>query len=306
MLLRGLVLRSQAGLFMVQTEEGLIPSRLRGRLKKGPREGDLVAVGDWVKVRRLADGHGIIEEVEPRQRAIVRLAPRPHGKYQQVLLANPDQVLLVFACAQPEPRWGMLDRFLVIAEKQQIPPIIIANKVDLVGEEKARQMFDPYTRLGYLVLYTSAHTGLGLNELRETLKGKINALAGPSGVGKSSLLNAIQPGLGLAVREVGRSGRGVHTTVVRQLIPLKEGGYVADTPGWKSLALWDTHPEEIDGYFREIAPLVAQCQFSDCSHQQEPGCAVRAAVERGEIHPQRYASYLSLRAQQEELQEDWE
>lgn len=295
MLLRGLVLRSQAGLFMVQTEEGIIPSRLRGRLKRGPRQGDLVAVGDWVKIRRLADGNGVIEEVEPRQRAIVRLAPRPHGEYQQVLLANPDQVLLVFSCAQPEPRWGMLDRFLVIAEKQQVPPLIIANKVDLVGEEKAHELFDLYAQLGYPVLYTSARSGLGLQELRERLKGKISALAGPSGVGKSSLLNALQPGLGLAVREVGRSGRGVHTTVVRQLIPLPEGGYVADTPGWKSLALWDTHPEEVDGYFREIAPLVAHCQFSDCTHHHEPGCAVRAALERGEIHPRRYASYLSLR-----------
>ncbi len=294
-MLRGLVLRSQAGLFIVQTEKGPIPSRLRGRLKKGPRQGDLVAVGDWVKVRLLSDGSGVIEEIEPRQRAIVRLAPRPHGEYQQILLANPDQVLLVFACAQPEPRWGMLDRFLVIAEKQQVPPLIIANKVDLVGEETAREMFGIYEQLGYPVLYTSVKSGLGLEALKAWLKGKISALAGPSGVGKSSLLNAIQPGLGLAVREVGRSGRGVHTTVVRQLIPLDEGGYVADTPGWKSLALWDTQPEEVDGYFREIAPLVAHCQFSDCTHQHEPGCAVRAAVERGEIHPRRYASYLSLR-----------
>lgn len=294
-MVRGLVLRSQAGLFIVQTEKGPIPARLRGRLKKGPRQGDLVAVGDWVKVRILPDGSGVIEEIEPRQRAIVRLAPRPHGEYQQILLANPDQVLLVFACAQPEPRWGMLDRFLVIAEKQHIPPLIVANKVDLVGEEKAREMFGLYEKLDYPVLYTSVKSGLGVEELKAWLKGKISALAGPSGVGKSSLLNAIQPGLGLAVREVGRSGRGRHTTVVRQLIPLDEGGYVADTPGWKSLALWDTQPEEVDGYFREIAPLVAYCQFNNCTHQHEPGCAVRAAVERGKIHPRRYASYLSLR-----------
>lgn len=294
---RGLVLRAQAGIFTVQTADGLISARLRGRLKKGPRRGDLVAVGDWVWLRPLPDGSGVIEEIEPRRRAIVRLAPRPHGEYQQILLANPDQVLLVFACAQPEPRWGMLDRFLVIAEKQGIPPIIVANKVDLVGEETARQMFGRYERIGYPVLHTSVKNGLGLAELKARLIGKISALAGPSGVGKSSLLNAIQPGLGLAVREVSQaSGKGMHTTVVRQLIPLDEGGYVADTPGWKSLALWDTQPEEVDGYFREIAPLVAQCAFSDCSHRHEPGCAVRAAVERGEIHPQRYESYLRIRA----------
>ncbi len=301
---RGLVLRLQAGLFMVQTEEGVIPARLRGRLKRGPREGDLVAVGDWVKLRLLPDGSGVIEAIEPRKRAIMRLAPRPQGAYQQILLANPDQVVLVFACAQPEPRWGMLDRFLVIAEKQKVPPLIVANKVDLVGEESARQMFHLYEMLGYPVLYTSAQSGLGLDEFKAWLKGKISALAGPSGVGKSSLLNAIQPGLGLAVREVGRSGRGVHTTVVRQLIPLEGGGYVADTPGWKSLALWDTQPEEIDGYFREIAPRVADCQFSDCTHRHEPGCAVRAAVARGEIHPRRYHSYLKLR-EDKQASEEW-
>ncbi len=301
---RGLVLRLHAGLFMVQTEKGIIPARLRGRLKRGPRQGDLVAVGDWVKLRLLPDGSGVIEEIEPRKRAIMRLAPRPHGAYQQILLANPDQVVLVFSCAQPEPRWGMLDRFLVIAEKQHIPPLIVANKVDLVGEAAAREMFYLYETLGYPVLYTSVKTGLGVDAFKARLKGKISALAGPSGVGKSSLLNAIQPGLGLAVREVGRAGRGVHTTVVRQLIQLDEGGYVADTPGWKSLALWDTQPEEIDGYFREIAPLVAQCQFNDCAHRHEPGCAVRAAVARGEIHPRRYQSYLRLR-EDEQASEDW-
>jgi ribosome biogenesis GTPase len=301
---RGLVLRLHAGLFMVQTEKGIIPARLRGRLKRGPRQGDLVAVGDRVWLRLLPDGSGVIEEIEPRKRAIMRLAPRPHGAYQQILLANPDQVVLVFSCAQPEPRWGMLDRFLVIAEKQHIPPLIVANKVDLVGEETAREMFHLYETLGYPVLYTSVQSGLGLDAFKAWLQGKISALAGPSGVGKSSLLNAIQPGLGLAVREVGRSGRGVHTTVVRQLIPLEGGGYVADTPGWKSLALWDTQPEEIDGYFREIAPRVAQCQFNDCTHRHEPGCAVRAAVARGEIHPRRYQSYLRLR-EDEQASEDW-
>lgn len=295
----GLVIRSQSGFFTVQTEHGTLVCSLRGRLKQGPRLGDLVAVGDRVRVTRLPDGRGVIEAVEPRLRALVRLDPRPQGVYQQILIANPDQAVCVFACAQPEPHLRMLDRLLVIAEKQNIPALIVANKVDLVGAEQARHLFGLYPPIGYRVIYTSVKTGQGLDELREALQGKISALAGPSGAGKSSLLNALQPGLGLAVREVSRAAnKGRHTTTVRQLFPF-QGGYVADMPGMRALALWDTAPEEIDGYFPEIAPLVAHCQFSDCTHIHEPGCAVRAAVEAGQVHPQRYESYLRLRAGEE-------
>jgi ribosome biogenesis GTPase len=191
----------------------------------------------------------------------------------------------------------MLDRFLVIAEKQGVPPIVVANKIDLVSEGHARETFAAYQPAGYTVLYTSAHTGAGVPELTNRLKGKISVLAGPSGAGKSSLLNAIQPGLGLAVKEVGAVNKGQHTTVVRKLYPLGDGcSYVADTPGWKSLALWDTEPEEMDAYFPEIRPLVAQCKFSDCSHMHEPGCAVRAAVKTGNVHEGRYRSYVRMRA----------
>ena len=188
----------------------------------------------------------------------------------------------------------MLDRFLVIAEKQKVPAVIVANKTDLVKEPAA--VFGMYTQIGYRVIYTSASDGRGLDELRRALAGRISALAGPSGVGKSSLLNALQPGLGLAVNEISMAlNKGRHTTVSRQLLPVEGGGYVADTPGWKSLALWDTEPEEMDAYFPELAPLVARCQFSDCSHRHEPGCAVRAALAEGRIHPERYDSYLRLR-----------
>ena len=146
------------------------------------------------------------------------------------------------------------------------------------------------------MIYTSAEKNVGIDELHDALKNKISALAGPSGVGKSSLLNAIQPGLGLAVNEISAAmDKGKHTTVVRQLFPLKDGGYVADTPGWKSLALWDTHPEEIDAYFPELALLVAECQFSDCTHTHEPGCAVLDALKAGKIFPERYESFLRLR-----------
>jgi len=298
--LPGLVVRSQSGFFTVQTGSGSVTCQLRGRLKKGPRTGDIVAIGDQVEITPLPDGSGMIESVEERQRALVRLDPRPRGVYQQVLLANADQVVFVFACARPRPRMRMLDRFLVIAEKGGIPAIIVANKVDLVGRQQAEALFGLYPPLGYPVIYACAKSGEGVDELRQRLAGKVSGLAGPSGVGKSSLLNVVQPGLGLAVREVSQAvQKGRHTTNVRELFPLEVGGYVADTPGLRSLALWDTEPEELDGYFPEIAPLVANCAFSDCTHLHEPDCAVRAAVESGKVHPQRYESYLRLRAGEE-------
>ncbi|MCJ7723650.1 MAG: ribosome small subunit-dependent GTPase A [Anaerolineales bacterium] len=292
----GLIVRAQSGFFIAQTDAGLVTCQLRGRLKQGRRTGDIAAVGDRVTISLQSDGTGMIEEIRPRLHAIVRLDPRPRGVYQQVLLANPDQAIFVFSCAKPEPHMRMLDRFLVIASKQDIPAVIIANKIDLVDLWTARRMFGHYEPLGYQVIYSSAKQGQGLNELRDRLAGKISVLTGPSGVGKSSLLNAIQPGLGLAVSAISATrNKGQHTTNVRQLFPLEVGGYVADTPGWKSLALWDTEPEELDGYFPEIAPLVSKCQYNDCTHLNEPQCAVRAAVDDGKIHPDRYESYIRLR-----------
>jgi ribosome biogenesis GTPase len=294
--LPGLIIRAQSGFFTVQTGDCLVTCQLRGRLKKGRREGDLAAVGDRVQITQQPDGTGMIELVEERSRALVRLDPRPQGVYQQIILANPDQVLFVFACASPAPHMRMLDRYLVIAEKQGIPALIVANKIDLVGADSAHELFGHYPGIGYPVIYTSVNESSGLDELRNHLAGRISGLAGPSGVGKSSLLNAIQPGLGQVVREVSTAiNKGKHTTVVRELIPLEEGGYVADTPGMRSLALWDTEPEELDGYFPELVPLVECCQFNDCTHRNEPGCAVRAAVEAGTVHAARYDSYLRLR-----------
>jgi ribosome biogenesis GTPase / thiamine phosphate phosphatase len=296
--LSGLIVRAQSGFFTVETSQGAVVCQLRGKLKQGHHDSDLAAVGDRVQITHLSDGSGMIEVVEERKRTIVRLDPRPRGIYRQILLANCDQAVFVFACAHPDPKLRMLDRFLVIAEKQKIPAIIVANKIDLV--EEPRKLFGLYESLGYRVIYTSAKTGAGVDELRGALARQISALAGPSGAGKSSLLNVLQPGLGLAVNEVSEAvNKGKHTTVARQLIPLVEGGYMADTPGWKSLALWDTEPEEMDAYFPELAPLVMDCQFSDCSHTHEPGCAVLAALKEGKIHPQRYDSFLRLRAGQE-------
>lgn len=270
--------------------------KLRGRLKQGSKEGDLVAIGDRVFVSKIEEGRGLIEIIEPRQKIISRLAPTPRGEYEQIIIANPDQIVLVFSCTEPDPRMRMLDRFLIVAEEQSIPPLIIANKTDLVSMDFALELFSHYAEIGYPLIYTSVPNREGLTQLNEELTGKISALAGPSGAGKSSLLNAIQPGLGLSIQKVSQAtGRGKHTTVASELFPLEGGGYVADTPGLKALALWDIEPEELDGYFPEIRPLVAQCQFSDCTHLHEPGCAVIEAVENGEIDPQRYDSYLRLR-----------
>lgn len=293
--LHGLIVKAQSGFFTVETGQGLIVCQLRGKLKQGRPTGDIAAIGDRVRVTVLEDGSGAIEDVEERKQAIVRLDPRPSGEYQQVLLANADQAVFVFACAHPKPKLRMLDRFLVIAEKQKVEPIIVANKTDLVDNPK--KIFGMYETIGYRVIYTSVKTGAGLDELKSALAGKISALAGPSGAGKSSLLNFLHPKLDLEVGEVSKAmDKGRHTTVTRQMFPLEGGGYVADTPGWKSLALWDTEPEEMDAYFPELRERVPHCQFSDCTHIHEPGCAVRRALDEGKIHPERYDSYLRLRA----------
>lgn len=292
----GWVTRFQSGFYTVQVDGNKVTCVLRGRLKRRSFQGDIISVGDRVQVSLQTDGTGAIEIIEPRTSELVRLDPTPKGMFRQILLSNPDQVVAVFACAQPEPHLRMLDRFLVIAEKQRLKAVIVANKVDLVGMRVAKKIFSVYPDLGYPVLYTSAAKGEGLKQVQETLKGRISALTGPSGVGKSSLLNALQPGLGLAVREISTfNERGRHTTAVREMFPLDCGGYVADLPGLRRLSLWDTQPEELDGYFPELRDLVSQCQFNDCAHMDDPGCAVVQAVEEGRVSPERYESYIRMR-----------
>ena len=292
----GWVSRFQSGFYTVQTENGKVTCVLRGRLKRRSIQGDVISIGDRVQISLSGDGTGAIEVIEPRHSELVRLDPTPKGDFRQIMLSNPDQLVAVFACTHPEPHLRMLDRFLVIAEKQNLKALIVANKVDRLGLREAKKIFQIYPSLGYPVIYTSAKEGYGLKDLKNALTGKISALAGPSGVGKSSLLNAIQPGLGLAVREISSwNERGRHTTVVREMFPVEGGGYVADLPGLRKLSLWDTQPEELDGYFPELRDLVSQCQFNDCTHFEEPGCAVIKAVEKGKVSPERYESYIRLR-----------
>jgi ribosome biogenesis GTPase len=293
-LVDGLIVTAQSGLFEVETARGLYTAQLRGRLKESDASTDLAALGDRVKVRLLDHGQAVIEEVAERTRVLSRQAPARDR--EQIIVANPDQVFFVMACADPPPNPRMLDRLLVAAEREGIPAIICANKLDLVDERDCRAVFDRYPPIGYPVLYTSAKLGSGIDKIRERLQDHISVFAGPSGVGKTSLLNAIQPGLALrtgTIREGTRKGK--HTTVSLKLVRLDSGGYIADTPGVKAFALWDIEPEELDAYFPEIRDRVANCSFSDCSHLHEPDCAVLEAVGRGEIDPGRYDSYRRMR-----------
>lgn len=302
----GIIVKAQSGFFTVLTDSGqTVVAHLRGRLKQRRQSQDLAAIGDRVSVTIQAAGQGMIETIEPRRRTLSRLAPSGHGRRgqrdtrqskAQVLIANPDQAVFVFACAEPAPRLGALDRFLVMAEAVGLPAVICANKADLVPAEQAASLFGIYPPLGYPVVYTSTRTGQGVDELRQRLQGKLSVLAGPSGVGKSSLLNALEPGLGLRARAVSQATqKGRHTTVHPELLPLAVGGFVADTPGLRALALWDVEPEELDGYFVEIRPRVKDCAYNNCRHLNEPGCAVRAAVAAGQIAASRYQSYCRLR-----------
>jgi len=305
----GMVIRAHGGFYYARTQAGKVTCRLRGTLKQAPWESDLIAVGDRVQIMLTKPGQGVIEEVLPRESALSRQAPLPKGKRpigwterEQVLVANPDQAVFVFACAEPFPRLRMLDRLLVGAEVQHIPAVVCANKIDLVSYTEAQALFGTYEEIGYPVLYTSAKDGDGVDALHDALQGKLSALMGPSGVGKTSLLNAMQPGLGLRVREVSQAtAKGRHTTVVPQIVPLEAGGWVADTPGIRALALFDLDPEELDAYFPDIAPLVTDCRFSDCTHAVEPGCAVIQAVEDGRVSEHRYESYVRLHEEHQKL-----
>jgi ribosome biogenesis GTPase len=297
--LTGTVLRAQSGFFWVQTGEGLIECKLRGRLKRERLDTDIAVIGDMVEISVVSPGQGAVEAVLPRRTRLARRAAGSRGAGKEdVLVANVDQVLLVFACAAPAFSPRMLDRYLVICEHSELEAVVVANKADLVGEAAARELFAEYERIGYPVIYTSTKTGRGLDELRGRLDGRLSVVTGKSGVGKSSLLNAVQPGLNLATGAVSELlSKGRHTTTVAELIPVPtpRGGYVADTPGIREIGLWQLAPEDLDWCFRELRPYLGDCYFAGCTHVHEPDCAVRAAVEAGEVSFERYDSYVRLR-----------
>ena len=312
----GVVLSGTGGVWSVRTAAGdTVDVSLRGRLKKsdaGRRaDGSLrrdtvasravtlkLAVGDDVRLERSDRGDDwVIAEILPRRSKLARRAPGG-GQGERIVAANVDQVVVVFAAANPEPHTRMLDRFLVIAEGNELAARIIINKVDLVGETEARARFAAYERAGYTVEFTSTKARIGLDEVRGLLAGRRSVLSGPSGVGKSSLLNAIFPGANLRVGAISESvNKGRHTTVGALMLPLpgETGGYVIDTPGLREVGLWDVPVERLDGFFPEIRALRAGCRFADCRHVAEPECAVRDAVCRGEMSEERYESYRRLR-----------
>jgi ribosome biogenesis GTPase len=295
----GLILRAQSGFYTVRTDDGRdVECRLRGRVKKDRQATDLAVIGDRVRISLLPDGTGMIEEVDERRSRFSRRQPGPRGSWKEdMLVANVDQVLVVFACADPMPHVRMLDRFLVVAEHNEVQAVVVANKVDLVGVDRARATFGVYEEIGYAVHYVSAREGLGIEELADRLAGRTSVVAGPSGVGKSTLLNAVQPGLRLATGEVSEAlHKGRHTTTSAELHPLTApgGGYVADTPGLRELGLWQIPAEELPWCFPEFVAHLGSCGFNDCSHLHEPRCAIRAAVDAGYIPPARYESYRRL------------
>jgi ribosome biogenesis GTPase len=296
-MLSGTVRRGQGGMYEVETPDGVREAVLRGRLKRDERTGASVVVGDRVDIEEERAGEATvwgIVRVHERTTLLARKAPGKAPRPKPIV-ANVDQVLIVFAAANPDPHLRMLDRFLVIAASSDIAPVIVVNKTDVSGMDAARALFAPYERAGYEVHYTAARQGTGVEELRQALCGRLSALAGPSGVGKSSLLNAVQPGLGLRVSEVSQAvNKGRHTTVTAQLIPLECGGWVADTPGLREVGLWEIERDQLQFYFPEFEPLLGGCRYPTCTHTHEPGCAVRTAAESGDIHPGRFDSYRRL------------
>jgi ribosome biogenesis GTPase len=293
----GTVRRGLGGVYEVETPEGVIEAALRGRIKRDERTGEKVVVGDRVDVDEEVAGETtvwVIVRVHERTTVLARRAPGKAPR-PKAIVANVDQVLVVFAAANPDPHLRMLDRFLVIAESSDIAPVIVVNKTDITGTEAAKRIFAPYERAGYTVHYTATRQGVGVDDVREALCGRLSALAGPSGVGKSSLLNAVQPGLGLRVSEVSLAvNKGRHTTVTAQLIPLECGGWVADTPGLRELGLWEIERDQLQFYFPEFEPLLGGCRYPTCTHTHEPGCAVRTAADAGEVDRNRYESYQRM------------
>ncbi len=295
---RGRVLRVQGLVSRVESRDGQIfRCATRQLLKQIATDlRHVVAAGDDVWFRPEGDGEGIIERVEPRYGVLSRTS----RSRQQMIAVNVDQVLIVTSAAEPRLKPNLIDRYLVTCERTGIQAVIVINKVDLIEPADLMPLVGVYSQLGYKTLLISASTGHGVDQVRRLLAGKQTAVMGQSGVGKSSLLNAIDPGLGLRVNAVSAENqKGKHTTTTAELYPLEshdQRGFVVDTPGIRQFALWDVIPEEVAGFFRDLRPYVSQCRFPDCTHTHEEQCAVKDAVADGWIDARRYESYLKIHA----------
>jgi ribosome biogenesis GTPase len=293
---RGVIVEGTGGVWRVHARDGVMrDAALAGRLKQEDRGAPKLAVGDHVTIEPAEGAAWRIIAIEPRTSVLARREPgRKHG--ERVLAANVDQVFVTFAVANPDPHVRMIDRFLVICEGNHLHAHLLLNKVELVADQSVVDaLARPYERAGYTVFRTSAKRGDGLDGLRAALEGRVTAFTGPSGVGKSSLLNTLHPGLALRTQEISQSvNKGRHTTVGSKLIPLPTGGYLVDTPGLREVGMWNLPSGSLDQCFPEFRALLGECRFQDCSHRTEPGCAVREAVAKGDVDAGRHESYLKL------------
>jgi ribosome biogenesis GTPase len=296
-LLDGKVIRVDSGASQVDTPAGLVRCVVRGRLTETKTQDKrLLAVGDDVRVQLLGPGSGAIEEILPRRTKLSRRSVG-HERREQVVAANIDQVVIVTSLAEPPLKLNLVDRYLVAADNGGLGAVICINKVDLALGDRApaEALLRPYHAMGYPVIWTSARTGEGIDELKRHLAGRSSVMAGASGTGKSALLNAVEPGLELRSGEISSAtGKGRHTTTFSSLLPLGGGGYVIDTPGIREYTLWEVDPAALDRHFPEIDALRSGCRFANCTHSHEPDCAVKAASESGKIDPRRYESYLRI------------
>lgn len=296
--LHGRVLRVLGLTSVVQAEDGRMFQCATRRLLKtlATDQRHVVAAGDRVLFRpvKVGDGaEGLIERIEPRRGSLVRAVK---GR-QHVLVTNVDQVLIIASAAEPRLKPNLIDRLIVSAEKGRMRPVICINKMDLVDRAALEPLVGVYSRMGYPVLLLSAQTGLGIERLRRVLANRESVVAGQSGVGKSSLLNTVEPGLNLRTAPVSEENeKGRHTTTTAQLLPLGFGGYVVDTPGIRRFQLWDVIPEEVVNFYRDLRPYVNDCKFPNCAHTHESGCAIKDAVADGRLDERRYESYLHVRA----------
>ena len=291
----GKVTKSTRSQYQVFCKNQILNCVVRGKVVGSKKnEFSSVKVGDNVLVEPTSKGNGIILEILPRKSKLSRAV---EGKaYQEHIIAtNIDQMIIITSTKNPDFKAGLLDRYLVIAEKNQLSSVICLNKIDLTESTAFDKYADVYQRLGYVFFYTSAVTGQGVDLLINILKNRVSVVVGHSGVGKSSLIQKIEPGLNLRISETSeKTKKGKHTTSYVELFPLSFGGYIIDTPGIRELGLWDIYQNELRQYFIEFSEIQIDCQFNDCQHLNEPGCAVKKAVEQGKVFEERYKNYQNI------------